>query len=90
VRNLAGFLWDFVVGDDPVIAAGVVLALGITAVLAALPIPAWWLLPVAVAGLLALSVWRARSESGPAANVDRAPQRVDGAHDSVLPPGTRM
>jgi hypothetical protein len=53
------FLWDFVVGDDWRIAAGVVVALGVTALVADTSVPAWWILPVAVALLLAGSVWRA-------------------------------
>jgi hypothetical protein len=53
------FLWDFVVGDDWRIAAGVVVALGITAAIATTDVPAWWILPVAVVMLLAGSVWRA-------------------------------
>jgi hypothetical protein len=48
------FLWDFVVGDDPVVAAGVVVAIAVTALLGV-----WWLLPLAVLGLLYLSLRRA-------------------------------
>jgi hypothetical protein len=57
VRSFLQFLWDFVVGDDWRIAVGVALALGLTAIVAGTSIPAWWVLPVAVAGLLCLSVW---------------------------------
>jgi hypothetical protein len=53
------FLWDFVVGDDWRIAAGVVVALGITGLVAGTSVAAWWILPVAVIALLAGSVWRA-------------------------------
>jgi hypothetical protein len=59
VRRFAAFWWDFVVGDDWRIAAGVVLALGLSAVLAAAGPPAWWLLPLAVAALLYASLIRA-------------------------------
>jgi hypothetical protein len=52
------FLWDFVVGDDWRIAAGVVVAIGVTALVAGTSLAAWWILPVAVAALLAMSVWR--------------------------------
>jgi len=55
------FLWDFVVGDDWRIAVGVVLALGVTALVADTSIAAWWILPVAVLAVLGLSVWRAAS-----------------------------
>lgn len=52
------FLWDFVIGDDWRIAAGVVVALGVTALVAGTSVSAWWILPIAVALLLAVSVWR--------------------------------
>jgi hypothetical protein len=48
------FWWDFVVGDDWVAAAGVIAGLALTAALAA-----WWVLPIAVAIVLAMSVRRA-------------------------------
>jgi hypothetical protein len=53
------FIWDFIVGDDWRIAVGVVVALGITALIAGTSVAAWWILPIAVAGLLGFSVWRA-------------------------------
>jgi len=59
---LAGFgrFWyDFIVGDDWTVAAGVVAALVVTSWLARLRVPAWWLLPLAVAVLLLASVRRA-------------------------------
>ena len=52
-------LWDFVVGDDPLAAAGVLLALGVTAAVAAVGAPAWWVMPVLVTGVLGLSLRRA-------------------------------
>jgi hypothetical protein len=58
------FLWDFVIGDDWRIAAGVVVALGVTALIAGTSIAAWWILPVAVALLLAVSVLRAAGTRG--------------------------
>jgi len=58
-RAVATFLWDFVVGDDWRIAVAVVIALGLTAVVAGAQVSAWWILPVFVAGVLTLSVWRA-------------------------------
>jgi hypothetical protein len=61
VRRFGTFWWDFVVGDDWRVAAGVALALGGSAALAATGEPAWWLLPVAVAVLLYLSL---RKEAG--------------------------
>ncbi|MDB4958619.1 MAG: hypothetical protein JWO36_6188 [Myxococcales bacterium] len=52
------FWYDFVIGDDWVIAAGVVLALIGTHELVRSGANAWWLMPIAVSVLLALSVWR--------------------------------
>jgi hypothetical protein len=59
VKAAAGFVWDFVVGDDWRTALGVVLALAGTALLAGTSLAAWWVMPIAVCGLLALSLWRA-------------------------------
>ncbi|MBV9603641.1 MAG: hypothetical protein JO027_00965 [Solirubrobacterales bacterium] len=52
-------VWEFVVGDDPVIALGVAVALGATALIAGAGAPAWWVMPVAVVALLTLSLRRA-------------------------------
>jgi hypothetical protein len=59
IRGFAAFWWDFIVGDDWRVAAGVVIALAVTAVLAGAGLPAWWFLPVAVLLLLAASLYRA-------------------------------
>lgn len=59
IESFLRFLWDFVVGDDWRIAAAVVIALGLTALLADTSVPAWWILPVAVALFLGGSVWHA-------------------------------
>jgi hypothetical protein len=64
VVSFLRFVWDFVVGDDWRIAAGVAVALGITAAIATTDVAAWWILPVAVLMLLAGSVWRAASSGG--------------------------
>jgi hypothetical protein len=53
------FWYGFIVGDDATIAAGVVVALAGTAILARAHVPAWWLLPVAVLVLLGVSLTRA-------------------------------
>jgi hypothetical protein len=52
-------VWDFVVGDDWLTAVGVVVALGLTALIAGAGGAAWWVMPAAVVALLALSVRRA-------------------------------
>ncbi len=62
MTRVQGFLagvWEFVIGDDWRTALGVVLALGLTALLAETALSAWWLMPLAVLGLLALSIRRA-------------------------------
>lgn len=53
------FWWEFVVGDDWMSAVCVVLAIAATALLARGDVPAWWLMPVAVAGTLYLTLRRA-------------------------------
>ena len=55
------FWWDFVIGDDWTIAVGIAAALGAVAILAHEGISAWWLLPLAVALLTAISVFRQAS-----------------------------
>ena len=60
--KLLRFLYEFLVGDDWRIAAGVAVALTVTALL-----EWWWVLPLAVAALLVLSVsryaWRRRTST---------------------------
>jgi hypothetical protein len=66
LRAFARFWYDFVVGDDWRVAAGVTIALLITCGVSRTSIAAWWILPVAVILLLTLSVRRAvRSKSRP-------------------------
>jgi hypothetical protein len=50
--------WEFIVGDDWRTALGVCGALALTALLAAIGIAAWWVMPLAVLGLLWLSLRR--------------------------------
>jgi hypothetical protein len=64
LRAFVGFLYAFVVGDDPLIAVVIVLALAITAVFAGWGAAAWWVMPAAVAAVLTISVLRA-SPRGP-------------------------
>ena len=59
IRAFVLFWYDFIVGDDWRVAAGVIIALAVTAGLAALDIPAWWLMPVAALSMLSFSLWRA-------------------------------
>jgi hypothetical protein len=62
IVSFGQFWYDFIVGDDWTVAAGVVIALTLTALLAHRNVAAWWLLPVAVAVGLFLSVRRVTRE----------------------------
>jgi hypothetical protein len=53
------FWWDFVVGDDWLVAFEIVLAIGATAALARTSVSAWWVLPVIVVFVLYTSLRRA-------------------------------
>jgi hypothetical protein len=59
LRGFLAFWYDFVVGDDWLVAVGVVAGLAVTYALSRTAVPAWWLLPFLIAGLLPLSLWRA-------------------------------
>jgi hypothetical protein len=61
VVSFGRFWWDFVVGDDWRVAAIVVVAIGVTAAVAASGIAAWWVMPLAVILVLAVSLHRASS-----------------------------
>ena len=61
MKYVAGFFrfwYDFIVGDDWRIAAGVVTAIGLTALIAHRDIDAWWLMVVSVIAVLIGSVRR--------------------------------
>lgn len=58
VRSFGRFWWDFLVGDDWRVAAGLAIAFALTWLLGHEGVSAWWVLPTAVALLLAESVWR--------------------------------
>jgi hypothetical protein len=51
IVGLGRFAWNLIVGDDWRVAAGVAVAIGVTAI-----VGVWWILPLAVAALLGLSV----------------------------------
>jgi hypothetical protein len=63
LRAFGLFWWDFVVGDDWRVAAGIAVALGLTKLLTSQGTNAWWLMPAAVVLLLAASLWR-RARAG--------------------------
>ncbi len=64
-RSFARFWYDFIVGDDWTVAVGVVVFLAVTWSLAHAGVPAWWVMPLVVALLLVLSLWRAASRQLP-------------------------
>ena len=59
LRSFGRFWWEFVVGDDWRVSAQIVVAIGATAVVAAVGVSAWWLLPLAVLAVLYESLRRA-------------------------------
>ena len=63
MKRFARFWWNFVVGDDWRVAVGIAIGLGLTALVATTSVPAWWLLPVAVAVVLWLSLRRVARSS---------------------------
>jgi undecaprenyl pyrophosphate phosphatase UppP len=64
IRSFVRFWWEFIVGDDPRVAVGLAVALSLTWILEDHGVSAWWLLPVAVALLLADAVRREARGSG--------------------------
>ena len=55
-------VWEFIVGDDWLTAAGVIIAVGAAALLASAGVTAWWVIPVAVVVLLARSIAGSRPQ----------------------------
>jgi uncharacterized membrane protein len=58
VVNFVRFWYDFIVGDDWTVAAGVVVAIALAALLTQVHLEVWWWMPLAVAILLAASLLR--------------------------------
>ncbi len=57
---LGRFLYDFIIGEDWRLAAGVAAGIAITALIAHdSGVSAWWVLPAVVVAMLPISVWRA-------------------------------
>lgn len=69
-RAFGAFLYDFVIGDDPMIAALTVVALAVTALIASTGTAAWWITPPAVIATLAFSLHRATHSATPPAPLD--------------------
>jgi hypothetical protein len=56
IRRVAAAVWDFVVGDDWRLALAAVLAIGLTALVCALGLSAWWLAPLVALAALRWSI----------------------------------
>jgi hypothetical protein len=65
VAAFGRFWYDFIVGDDWRIAAGVAAALALTFWLAHVGWTVWWLLPIAAMAFLAASVVREATRRPP-------------------------
>jgi hypothetical protein len=57
IKAFFAFLYDFVIGDDWRIAAGVVIGLAVTYAVSRTSVPAWWVLPALLVVLLPASLW---------------------------------
>jgi uncharacterized membrane protein len=60
LKAFGAFWYDFVIGDDWRVAVVVVVALAATFGLSKTSVAAWWLMPVAVALILPVTLWQAR------------------------------
>ena len=58
LKNFLLLWYDFMVGDDWMIAAGVLMALVLSVALARRGLNAWWVMLVSVVVILAASLWR--------------------------------
>ena len=58
MRGVALFFYQFIVGDDPIVAAVVLLALFATGVLVGNYVNAWWLVPPLAVAMTGMSLWR--------------------------------
>jgi len=61
LKSIGAFWYDFVIGDDWLVAAGVIVGLAGTYGLHRAGVTAWWLLPLVLVVLLPLSLRRAIS-----------------------------
>jgi hypothetical protein len=65
VKLVVGFFrfwYDFIVGDDWLMAATLVVVIALAALLAGAGVSIWWLTPLAVAATLAASLRRAAGD----------------------------
>jgi hypothetical protein len=59
VKSFGRFWYDFIVGDDWRIAVGIALIMIGAWIAETAGLPVWWLFPIAIAGLLYVTVKRA-------------------------------
>lgn len=59
LKSFGAFWYDFVVGEDWLVALGVVVALGVTFAASRSTPDTWWIVPAVVCILLPVSLWRA-------------------------------
>jgi hypothetical protein len=59
LKTFLRFWYDFVVGDDWRVAVAVIAALALTYAVSTTSLPAWPILPAAVAVILPVTLWRA-------------------------------
>ncbi len=59
LKAFGAFWYDFVVGDDWVVAVGIVAAFALTALVSTQTSTGWWIVPLGCVVLLPLSLWRA-------------------------------
>jgi hypothetical protein len=77
IKAFGRFWYDFIVGDDWRVAVAVVVALAITSGVARTGVPAWWVLPVTVAIVLPLSLWRVARTRPPGSTGSDVDEDVD-------------
>jgi len=82
LRAFGAFWYDFVIGDDWLVAAGVAAGLAGTYGLSQAGVTSWWLIPLVLVVLLPVSVSRAASGS-------LLPRRRRGSRTPPAPPRTR-
>ena len=82
LRRFGRFWWTFIVGDNVPLALGAGVAIAVTAVLVHKDVNAWWLLPTAILGVLALSVLAVprRATSGSKTRLPLEPNPVLAEH----------
>jgi len=91
LRAFGAFWYDFVVGDDWRVAAGVVAALALTFGVSRAGAPAWWIVPSAVAVLLPYSLLRATRHERHAQRADSRPGgQARGAQPAEEPTSDRL